>query len=134
MHKEKSPEEKYYLLPLHTELNVKCTELKVLYLIEKPYTCSCCISYTCGLDNYQFNLIGFLLSLWFTSAKQFNSFSFQKAAENTNFEELKTLTGKMSDLVNSHPHLKTMNLSCATNTNNDTKEDQTILTTKASDV
>ena len=69
MHKEKSPEEKYYLLPLHTELNVKCTELKVLYLIEKPYTCSCCISYTCGLDNCQFNLIGFLLSLRFTSAK-----------------------------------------------------------------
>ena len=47
---------------------------------------------------------------------------------------MKTLTDKMSDLVNSHLHLKTMNLSCATKTNNDTQEDQTILPPKSSDV
>lgn len=47
---------------------------------------------------------------------------------------MKTLTDKISDLVNSHPHLKTMSLSCATKSNNDTQEDQTILPPKAFDV
>ena len=40
---------------------------------------------------------------------------------------MKTVTDKMADLANTHPHLKTMNLSSATNTNNNTQEDQTIL-------
>ena len=75
-----------------------------------------------------------MLFLRFTSAKQKLSFAFQKEAENTNFEEMKTLTDKISDLVNSHPHLKTMSLSCATKSNNDTQEDQTILPPKAFDV
>ena len=43
---------------------------------------------------------------------------------------MKTLTDKMADLVNTHPHMKTMNLSSATKTNNDTKEDQKILPSK----
>ena len=40
---------------------------------------------------------------------------------------MKTVTDKMADLANIHLHLKTMNLSSATNMNNNTQEDQTIL-------
>ena len=34
---------------------------------------------------------------------------------------MKTVTDKMADLANTHPHLKTMNLSSAANTNNNTR-------------
>ena len=44
---------------------------------------------------------------------------------------MKTVTDKMADLANTHPHLQTINLSNATNTNNNTQEeDQTILPQK----
>ena len=44
---------------------------------------------------------------------------------------MKTVIDKMADLANTHPHLKTMNLSSATNTNINTQdEDQTILPQK----
>ena len=44
---------------------------------------------------------------------------------------MKTVTDKMADLVNTYPHLKTMNPSSAANTNNNTQEgDQTILPLK----
>ena len=48
---------------------------------------------------------------------------------------MKTLTEKMADLVDTGPHLKTMNLSRATNTNNNTQqEDQAILHHESSNV
>ena len=43
---------------------------------------------------------------------------------------MKTVPDNMADLANTHPHLKTMNLSIALNTNDNTQEDQSILTPK----
>ena len=44
---------------------------------------------------------------------------------------MKTVTDKMTELVNTHPQTKTMNLSSVTNTNSNTQEeDQTILPPK----